>query len=84
MKVLFCGLFSLLLAGGATILTISDVFADPGENNGNHYGQIKNGSVPIDGTLLLFSAGFAGLVAWHVSSQRKRVNDETPSLSMPS
>ena len=83
MRTLFCGLFSLVLAGGATMLAISDALADPGQNNGNHYGQIKNGSVPIDGTLLSFAAGFAGLVAWRAMSQRKRVNEQTPSLSMP-
>ena len=84
MRTLLYGLFSVVLAGGATMLTNTDALADPGENNGNHYGQIKNGSVPIDGTILLFGVGFAGLVAWQVTSQRKRVNEKTSSLTMPS
>jgi hypothetical protein len=84
MRTLLCGLFSLVLMGGATMLTVTDVLADPGENNGNHYGQIKNGSVPIDGTLLSFGIGFAGLVAWQVVSRRKRVNARTSAVSVPS
>lgn len=77
MRTLLCGFFSLALIGGATMLTTTVALADPGEDNGNHYGQIKNGnngnggSVPIPGTLLLFGAGFAGLVAWQVVTRRK-------------
>ncbi len=77
MKTLLRGLFSLALIGSATMLTTTIAFADPGENNGNHYGQIKNGnngnnvSVPIPDTLALFGAGFAALVAWQVISRRK-------------
>ena len=72
MRTLLGSLFSVFLVGGAIMLTTSDAMADPGENNGNHYGQIKNGSVPIDGTLLSFGIGFAGLMAWQVLSQRKK------------
>ena len=84
MRTLLGGLFSLFLIGGATVLTTTDALAVPGENNGNHYGQIRNGnngnsngattngSVPIDGTLLSFGVGFVGLVAWQVISQRKK------------
>ena len=77
MKTLVCGLFSLVLVASAPMLMTTDALADPGENNGNHYGQIKNGnngnngSVPIPGTLALFGAGFAGLVAWQVIARRK-------------
>ena len=94
MITLLCGFFSLALIGGATMLTPTDALAVPGENNGNHYGQINNGNngdngnhygqekneykyngnggtVPIPGTLLLFGAGFAGLVAWQVVTRRK-------------
>lgn len=77
MRTLLGGLFSLMLIGSATMLMTTAALADPGENNGNHYGQIKNGNngndraVPIPGTLVLFGAGFAGLVAWQVISRRK-------------
>lgn len=81
MRLLLCGLFGLVLVGGATMLTTADALADPGENNGNHNGQIKNGAVPIDGTLLSFGAGFAGLVAWQVLSRRRR--PEEPITFLP-
>ncbi len=102
MRTLLCGLFSLTLIASATMLTNTDAFAVPGNNNGNHFGQINNGnngnngnhfgqinngnngnaygqtvsngnggSVPIPGTLLLFGAGFAGLVVWQVVTRRQ-------------
>jgi hypothetical protein len=78
MKMLAGSLFGLVLVASAPMWTTTDALADPGENNGNHYGQIRNGNngnggaVPIDGTTLaLFGVGFAGLVAWQVLSRRK-------------
>lgn len=77
MRTLLYGMFGLALIASTTTLTTTQALADPGENNGNHYGQYKNGnngndrSVPIPGTLVLFGAGFAGLVAWQVIARRK-------------
>jgi hypothetical protein len=73
MRTLLGSLFSLVLVLGITMLTTTDALADPGQDNGNHYGQIKNGSVPIDGSLLLFVAGFAGLITWQALSQHRRL-----------
>ena len=44
MRTLLCGLFSLTLIASTTMLTNTDAFADPGNNNGNHFGQINNGN----------------------------------------
>ena len=86
MRTLLCSLFSLVLVVSVTMITAIDSLADPGENNGNHYGQINNGnngnhfgqikngnsqSVPIPATLILFAGGFAGLIAWQGLSRRK-------------
>jgi hypothetical protein len=81
MRALLCGLFSLVLISGTTLFSPIQTLADPGDNNGNHFGQINNGNngngssyqgaVPIPDTLALFGVGFAGLVAWQVLSRRK-------------
>ena len=55
MRTLLYGMFGLALIASTTTLTTTQALADPGENNGNHYGQYKNGnngndrSVPIRG-----------------------------------
>jgi hypothetical protein len=43
--------------------------------------EIRNGgghAVPIPGTLLLFGAGFAGLVAWQKKDGRRPTDDMAP------